>query len=106
MIIFTHNKFKTFIYFPKLKSTLEVLQGMIEKSPKTRTDVAIQTDFPAAMLEEYVVKNRRRILTLLGVHRTSSSRISTDREFEPLNQNSVPNQESGPRCVRRHFKKS
>ena len=26
-----------------------------------------QTEFPAAMLEDYVVKNRKRILKLLGI---------------------------------------
>ncbi len=33
----------------------------------TNQDQAVQTDFPAGMLEEYVVKNRRRILKLLGL---------------------------------------
>ena len=30
-------------------------------------DKQVQTDFPAGMLEDYVVKNRKRILKLLGL---------------------------------------
>ena len=32
-----------------------------------------QTEFPAAMLEDYVVKNRKRILKLLGIVQAQGS---------------------------------
>jgi len=35
-------------------------------STSTTKDRACQTDFPAGMLEDYVVRNRKRILKMLG----------------------------------------
>ena len=45
----------------------------MKQHPATTSDKSVQTDFPAAMLEEYVIKNRKRILTLLGVQRVSAN---------------------------------
>lgn len=89
-------------YF-QLRSTREILHSLTTKSLKTQTEVGVQTDFPAAMLEEYVVKNRRRILSLLGFHR-AATQISSDRECDSSSLHSswhpFPNQDqSGQRQV-------
>ena len=36
-------------------------------TPAPSKSAGTQTEFPAAMLEDYVVKNRKRILKLLGI---------------------------------------
>lgn len=36
-------------------------------------DKSIQTDFPVTMLEDYVIKNRRRILKLLGINQAAGT---------------------------------
>ena len=41
--------------------------GLICSSPAASRSAGTQTEFPAAMLEDYVVKNRKRILKLLGI---------------------------------------
>jgi hypothetical protein len=62
----------------QLKVAVDQLRSL-SSSPMRKVsslDKSVQTDFPAAMLEEYVIKNRRRILTLLGVQRVASTASS------------------------------
>ena len=62
----------------QLKIAVDQLRSL-SSSPMRKLgshDKSVQTDFPAAMLEEYVIKNRRRILTLLGVQRVASNASS------------------------------
>ena len=46
----------------------------VPSSPITATK-AVQTDFPVAMLESYVVKNKKRILALLNIPHDSVSSL-------------------------------
>ena len=42
-------------------------------APAASKSAGTQTEFPAAMLEDYVVKNRKRILKLLGIVQAQGS---------------------------------
>ena len=42
-------------------------------APPASKSAGTQTEFPAAMLEDYVVKNRKRILKLLGIVQAQGS---------------------------------
>ena len=48
------------------ESTRSYSRSPLPASPITSTK-SVQTEFPVAMLESYVVKNRKRILTLLNI---------------------------------------
>ena len=58
----------------------------VPSSPITATK-AVQTDFPVAMLESYVVKNKKRILALLNIpHDSVSSLCSMPCRFKKADQ--------------------
>ena len=54
-------------------------------------DKQVQTDFPAGMLEDYVVKNRKRILKLLGLSGNASSGQSKHRKPFEMHKKSCCN---------------
>ena len=56
----------------KVKKVLMQLQKLTGNEEENHVnsrvqDASVQTDFPVEMLEDYVVKNRKRILKLLGL---------------------------------------
>ena len=62
----------------------------LPSSPITATK-AVQTDFPVAMLESYVVKNKKRILALLNIpHDSASSLCSMPGKFKKTDQFDCP----------------
>ena len=65
----------------QLKTAVDQLRSLttspLRSKPLSQSDKSVQTDFPASMLEEYVIKNRKRILALLGVQRVVSTSASS-----------------------------
>ena len=66
-------------------------------APAASKSAGTQTEFPAAMLEDYVVKNRKRILKLLGIAQAHGggecelpSRGCVKLLFPPLRQVTPP----------------
>ncbi|CAB4061358.1 KCNH8 [Lepeophtheirus salmonis] len=61
-------------------------------NPSVYQDKSVQTEFPASMLEEYVIKNRKRILRLLGM----SSEVANSSSWNPLPSTSSPHISNTP----------
>ena len=71
--MFTYIKLKSPDPRFQLRKALSQLQRLSSGAnglictPAPSKSAGTQTEFPAAMLEDYVVKNRKRILKLLGI---------------------------------------
>ncbi|XP_059089572.1 potassium voltage-gated channel subfamily H member 8-like [Tigriopus californicus] len=73
--------------------------GNVDILPISSEDKQVQTEFPAAMLEDYVVKNRKRILKLLGLAQTGCS-AGDFRSDNLLRTASVPRSRKEPSAAR------
>ena len=65
--------------------------SLVHHSPMRVADKEVQTDFPVALLENYVVNNRKRILKLLGYSNAAAQNAPSSDHPLRSSWNPLPN---------------